>query len=346
MNLNQKIKKLRTLLRKSKANQIILKSEDPNFFWLFQKQSKGAIAVIKNEEIIFVKKLLEDFSSELINKKTKLITIEKKKDLQIITRKIIKGKTLTNHDLITLNDEKLLNIKKSEDISFELQGIRAVKSEEEIRRIKTACKHTTKCWAILLKKIKKNLKTEIQISNFIKKYALEKELELAFEPVVASGKNAGVPHHVPRKTLNQGFLIIDFGFSYKGYKSDMTRTIYLGNPSKKEKQIYNELLRVQETMIKKLAKTKKASHLYEETLKIMKQPELFIHGLGHGVGIEIHEKPSIKPESKDAIQKNQALTIEPGYYTKKYGIRIEDTIILKEKPIILTNASKKLKILR
>lgn len=345
MNQKQKIKQLRDLLKKHDANQIIIKSQDPNFFWITQQNSEGATLIIKKEETILLKKPLEG-TPKINLKEIKIIPLKKRAEEQEICKKIIKGKTLINYEKISVAEIKNLNIKKTKNISKELQEIRATKTDNEIQKIKTACNHTVKCWNILIKKINKELKTETQIANFIKKYALEKELELAFNPVVASGKNAGVPHHEPRGKLKKGFLIVDFGFTYKGYKSDMTRTLYLGKPTKQERQIYNELLKVQEQMIQKTKKLKNAKELYKEILKIMKKPELFIHGLGHGVGVEIHEKPSISKDSEDTIKKRNIITIEPGYYTKKYGIRIEDTILIKEKPIILTKTSKKLKIIQ
>jgi Xaa-Pro aminopeptidase len=348
MEFKDKIKKIKKILSKNKAIQLILKSEDPNFKWLLEEEAEKARLIITKKENTLITKPLEHLNKSFLKKDLKIIKIKKMAEIKEISKKLIRGKTLINYESITLKDKENLNLKKTENIEKELQELRSQKNEDEIKKIKTACEHTVKCWMQIIKKIKqKELKTEKQIEQHIKIYALKNNLGLAFNPIIASGKNAGTPHHQPENKLNKGFLVIDMGFDYKGYKSDMTRTIYLGKPTKKEKQIYEELLKVQETMITRAKQGKKAKKLYEETLNIMKTPELFIHGLGHGVGLQIHEKPSITSNSEDVLKNNQVLTIEPGYYTNKYGIRIEDTILLKKKPIILTKkAPKTLKIIQ
>lgn len=347
-NIKKKLSRIKKTLKKNNAQQALIKSNDPLFFWIFQKDVKKAILIIKENKNILITKSLEYTDKEFQKNNLEIITINKSSEIKDLAKKIIKGTTLINYNLMTMRDIEDLDLKKTIDYDEESQEIRQVKNDVEIQKIKTACNHTIKCWREIIQKIKqKELKTEKQILKHIKKYALKNDLELAFNPVVASGENAGVPHHEPQNTLKKGFLVIDLGFSYKGYKSDMTRTIYLGEPTKQEKQIYEELLRIQEEMIQRTTPRKKASKLYDETLKLMKTPELFIHGLGHGVGVEIHEKPSILENTKDTIKKNQVLTIEPGYYTNKYGIRIEDTILVDETNKILTRkASKKLKIIR
>lgn len=346
MEFKQRFNALKKLIKNKKAKRIILKSEDPNFYWLFGKNIDGAIAIVSLEKIVIVAKPLEYVPKIFLKKPINLIKIKKSSELKNHFKNQ-KGTSLVNYDFITLRDKKNLNLKKTIDCSFELEELRSQKTNDEIKKIKTACKHVVNCWKQILKKLKnKELRTEKQIEKHIKKYALEKNLGLAFSPVVASGKNAGTPHHVPGNKLNKGFLVIDFGFDFEGYKSDMTRTIYLGKPEKKEKETYNELLNVQETMIQKIKTGKSAEKIYQEALQEMKKPELFTHGLGHGVGIQIHECPSMRQDSTHIIKNNNVLTIEPGYYTNKFGIRIEDTILIQEKPVILTKTSKKLVIIR
>ena len=124
----------------------------------------------------------------------------------------------------------------------------------------------------------------------------------------------------------------------------MTRTIYVGNPDKKEIGIYNMLLKIQNDTIQQIKENKKCSELYDfVNTKLGKYKKYFTHGLGHGVGVEIHEMPNISLNSKDRIQNSMVFTIEPGiYFPKKFGIRIEDTLLFKDKPIILTKTSKDL----
>ncbi|MFP4567596.1 MAG: M24 family metallopeptidase [Candidatus Woesearchaeota archaeon] len=344
----EKIKQLKKLLKKYDANQIVIQAKDPNFYWLIQRNITGAILIITQKDTTLIAKPLEHIPSNLQNQ-IKVIKIKKTSEIKKIAKDKIRGKTLLNYTETTLKDLHDLNIKKTQNITKELAELRQTKTLDEIKKIKIACNHTVKCWKDIIKKLEiKELKSEKQIETHIQKYALENNLDLAFSPVVASGNNASVPHHKPEKKLKKGFLVIDMGFTYEGYKSDMTRTIYLGKITKEEKQIYEELLNIQKEMIKRAKPGKSAQKLQEETQTLMgKNKELFIHGLGHGVGVYIHEKPSILEQSEDKIGQNNVLTIEPGYYTKKYGIRIEDTILIGQKNQILTEkATKKLKIIK
>jgi len=237
MKYQNKLKTIKKILTKHKANQIILKSTDPNFKWLLEKEITKATLIITRKENILLTKPLESINKEFLKKDLKILTIKNNKELKKIN---IKGLTLTNHEQITLKDKEELNLRRTKDINTELQELRSQKNEEEIKKIKTACNHAVKCWKQIIKKLeKKELNTEKQIEQHIKIYALRNNLGLAFNPVVASGKNAGIPHHEPQKKLNKGFLVIDLGFDYEGYKSDMTRTIYLGQQTKKNKSMKN-----------------------------------------------------------------------------------------------------------
>ena len=140
-------------------------------------------------------------------------------------------------------------------------------------------------------------------------------------------------------------LGFDFGIKYKGYCSDETRTIYLGKPSKKDIKLYNLVLKVHETAIRNLKPGVLGSEFYIKHANIFgKYKKYFIHALGHGVGKKIHQKPSLSIKSKDIFKKNTVITIEPGLYFKnKYGIRIEDTIIvLKNASEVFCKSSKNL----
>jgi Xaa-Pro aminopeptidase len=213
-----------------------------------------------------------------------------------------------------------------------------------VQYLKKSCNYADQ---ILQKAIKqfKLFKTETEVAAFLEYETRKLGLDLSFPPIVASGKNGSVPHHEPsNKKINKGFCVLDFGVKYKGYCSDITRTVYFGKPSKKEKEIYNMLLKIQKETINLAQKGKKCSELYDYTVQSLgKYKDFFTHGLGHGVGIEIHEMPNLTMLSKDTIRNNIVFTIEPGvYFPKKFGIRIEDTVLFKGKPIPLTKTSKDL----
>lgn len=214
----------------------------------------------------------------------------------------------------------------------------------KIESIKKACSINDEIFSLLLKSMK-SMKTEKDIDSFIRKEARKRKLKIAFPPVVASGKNAAEIHHKPNKSkLKKGFLILDFGVKAGGYCSDMTRTLYLGKSSQKEKQIYNKVLLIQKSAVKK---AKPGIECFDIDCFVRKKlgrlRELFAHSLGHGVGKKIHEKPNLSPKSCDALKKGGIITIEPGIYKKKgFGIRIEDTVLVGKKPKALTKSAKRL----
>ena len=210
---------------------------------------------------------------------------------------------------------------------------------------KKACKITDEILQLCIRSIKQ-FKTEKDIDKFLRRETKKRKCKIAFPPVVAIGKNAAEIHHKPNSTkLRKGFLVIDFGVKFNGYCSDMTRTIYLGNPSKKEKAIYAKVLAVQK---KGVLNAKAGAECFELDYRARKMlgnlRGLFIHSLGHGVGKKIHQCPNLSPKSADRLKINEIITIEPGIYIKKkLGIRIEDTLMVgKKKGIALTKTSKKL----
>ncbi|MBW2996113.1 M24 family metallopeptidase [Candidatus Woesearchaeota archaeon] len=221
----------------------------------------------------------------------------------------------------------------------------------EIKYITKACSITVKILNQVIKELKKHsFKTEIDIEKFLKQKTEENKCRFAFEPVIAMGKNAAEIHHEStRSKLKKGFLVIDFGVRYNGYCGDCTRTFYLyGKPSKEEERIYNLILLAQETALIHAQPGVYAADVDLIVRNILKEyPIKFVHGSGHGIGKRIHKLPSLEPGSKSILKENQAITIEPGLYFKnKLGIRIEDTIIVKQNPIILTKLSKKLTIIK
>ena len=190
-------------------------------------------------------------------------------------------------------------------------------------------------------------KTELDIYNFLKKETYRNNCRLAFKPIVAFGKNGAEIHHKAKNTrLGRGFLVIDFGVKYKGICSDMTRTVYLGTPTKKERRLYNLVLLAQET-----AMMHAVAGEYAANIDLIARAVLwdywkhFVHGTGHGVGKKIHQSPSLKPRGRAVLKKGDVITIEPGlYFKKEFGIRIEDTILVrKNNPEILTKVDKKLR---
>jgi len=214
------------------------------------------------------------------------------------------------------------------------------------KHIKKACSITDKIFYSIVKKLKNNeLRTEKRVDRFIRSEIRKRKLKIAFPPIVASGKRSAKIHPKPTKyEIKKGFIVIDFGVKYKGYCSDMTRTLYKGKPTKKQIKLYNRLLSIQKSTIKKAKPRKECFEIdYYVRKKLNKLRKHFLHSLGHGVSKEVHAKPNLSPRSTDTLKKGDIITIEPGIYIKKkYGIRIEDTILVKKNPESLTKSPKNL----
>jgi Xaa-Pro aminopeptidase len=201
---------------------------------------------------------------------------------------------------------------------------------------------------VLMLRQKNNL-TEIQLAQQIKKLAKKFGAQgLAFSPIVAFGPGSADIHHVPtdKKIGRNNFLMLDYGFKISGYCSDFTRTLFIGTPNREQEKIYNIVLSAQLAAIKKLKSEKFADHVdfaARHIINLAGYGRYHYHG-GHGIGKLIHERPHFKSSSGDIVKKNDVVTIEPGIYIpKKFGIRIEDMILVSNKPTVFSKIPKDFK---
>ncbi len=223
--------------------------------------------------------------------------------------------------------------------------LRMQKDEAEINLIRTASSITDTVFSLILNFIKPGM-TEKEVALKID-FLIKEKAELSFPTICASGENAALPHAKPEdKRLKKGeTIIIDIGASYQGYASDMTRTIFLGNCSKKAEEIYKIVKDAQECALTNLRagkKTKEIDALARDYIKDKGYGKFFGHGLGHGVGLAVHEKPTLSPASSETILPNSILTCEPGIYLPGFGgVRIEDLVLVKKDGIEILSKSPK-----
>jgi len=351
-----KLKELQNYLIKKNTGLALffnLQTSDPNFFYFSQisNLSFACLAVSKEKKPILFVSLL-DYERAKTESKLRVYCIKNKLSdflINFLKKEKIKAKTIAvNKSNLTLNNFKILKTKfkklKFKDISDFCSQLRAQKTEKEIERITKACKITDKALIEVLQNFKK-FKTESQVEAQLNFLAKQQFADMAFKTIVASGKNASFPHHETKnRPLQKGFCIIDFGVKYKGYCSDITRTIYIGKPKKSEKELYNLVLNSQLKAIKKLKQNVSCSEIDKQArTELGKYKKFFIHGLGHGIGIEPHESPTLSSKSTDRLKQNMVFTVEPGIYLPhKLGIRIEDVILLGKKVKILTRTTKNL----
>ena len=343
MSILKKVELLKKLAKSKKLDAVFLHFENPCHFWLLEKKVEDSFIIIKNngKPIIF-KSVLEGFSS-----KNFLVVDLKSKDVLKNKLSSLKIKNLgVDYKTFTLHQRNFFSKTKIKDVGLELKNLRKIKTDYEKNCLSKANLLTARCFnSLMVEWKKKKFFLESQAVVFIKKFAIENDCGLAFDPIVASGKNAAVPHHAENTKLNKGFCIIDLGLDFKGYKADMTRTIYLGNPLEQEKRLYEEMLEIQEELLELCLPGTNCSEIDKVSRNLLgKKGKLFIHSLGHGTGVRIHELPNISPGSKDVLQEGMSITVEPGIYDKKkgYGIRIEDSLIVKKgRPENMTKKAKK-----
>ncbi len=354
-----KLKQFQKQMRKKKIGLALFfnfdgDNLDPNMVYFSQYTGFGALAITPTRARLFVPK------AEYVRaKRTSKIPVlaSEKRMLKTLKKKLkVRPKrTGIDKNRISLNFYQALRkeLKSSYvDISSDCQNLRAVKTEKEIALLKKACMLTDQIihktfWNF------RNFSTEAEVSAFMLNEINRQGLGVSFKPIVASGKNACEAHHEPdNKPLRKGFCVIDFGVKYKGYHADMTRTIYIGTPTKKEVELYYKVLRVQEELIKMCRPGQSFIEIDRKAHDLFgKHSENFTHPVGHGVGTEIHENPNPKKTPRRPITellKNSIVTIEPGlYFQNKSGIRIEDDVLVTQGgPKVLTKTGKNLLVIR
>ena len=237
---------------------------------------------------------------------------------------------------------KANNLEETEGI---LEKQRMIKDETELEYLKKACSLTDSCFSHLINYIKIGM-TEKEVAREIENYFFENGADgLSFETIVASGKNSSKPHaKTTDKKIEAGDPItIDFGCKYKGYCSDMTRTIFAGFVPEKIKPVYDLVLKNQTQTLKEM---KEGSEIRILTRNVDNDFKLhgysLVHSLGHGVGLEIHEQPVLSLKNDNTLKANMVITNEPGIYIPgEFGVRIEDTLqITKSGCINFTKSDK------
>ncbi len=212
--------------------------------------------------------------------------------------------------------------------------IRKIKDEHEIKIMKQAAGVTDELLEMAYLLSKPDM-TELDLSAELLYLTSKKfKAENAFDTIVASGENGSMPHAFPtERAFKKGEMItLDFGAALQGYKSDMTRTYAIGEPSEKMREIYEivkEAQQLAQDALKPGIPCKDIDAVARNYIKEKGYGEYFAHGLGHGVGLDIHEFPRLSQTSDDILQENMVVTVEPGIYLPGIGgVRIENTCVI------------------
>lgn len=256
---------------------------------------------------------------------------------------------------VYLRLKKLLKGTKLISISGWVEEMRMIKSKGEIKIIKKAIKTANHIFESFVKTIRAGQsedEMEWQLLCEARKRGVSEGF--SFPPIIAFGKDTADVHHVKgRSKLKRGqSILIDFGIVYEGYMTDMTRVLFTQPPSEIEQKIYSIVLEANQKAIQSIQVGKKCSEIDRVARQIIEDAgygEYFGHSTGHGVGIEIHESPSLSSHSSIVIQPGMVITVEPGIYTPHHGgVRIEDMVYINEKgraEVLTQSVSKQIRII-
>ncbi|MGB9937435.1 MAG: M24 family metallopeptidase [Methanobacterium sp.] len=301
------------------------------------KPSSSSVLLVKEEPILFTSKMDMEAAEMTSN-----MNVQELKSLDKI-KELFKG-TVGIEGSMTL--ETFNRLKSDSSLEF-----KTVKIVEEMRQIKTnnELKNIIKALRISEKSIKEvefNSKSENEIAAEIEyKMRLNGSSKEAFETIVASGQRSSLPHaEVTDETIKKP-VVIDWGAKYNNYCSDITRTII---ETEKHQEIFDIVLEAQKCAIKEIKPGIKASYIDKVARDVIEEygyGESFIHSTGHGVGLEVHEGPSLSKRDTSKLQKGMVITVEPGIYIEgDFGIRIEDMVHITNKGSILNKIGAKINI--
>lgn len=353
----EKINKLQRFLKNPNEAILIHSPENRRYFTNFPS-SDGYLVITKNDSIFFTDSRYIEAAQKTVPCKAQLLTrLSNEVKMLFEEEGIEKVYTETERLSVALLSQfkkifSPVKVTPSTGLESKINELRMVKTSEEIQLIKKAQQITEDAFEHILTFIRPGV-TEKRIALELDFYMLSHGAEaLSFETIAVTGKKTSMPHGVPDNTIVEtgDFITMDFGAVYKGYHSDMTRTVAVGEISAEQRKIYEIVLSAQKASLEKLKKgvsCKDADAAARDIIKNSGYGDYFGHGTGHGVGIEIHELPNLSPRSEATLEVGNIVTVEPGIYIPtKFGVRIEDMALITENGYEnLTNTPKELIIL-
>ncbi len=366
----KRVENIKQKLHNEKFDAVLISSvSDISYltgFTNFSKEEREAYLLIGKD---FQYIITDGRYSEAVKKQVPHFTLfernqqNKIEDLFIKIQRKIKNLGI-EEDNLTVAEYKLVKKHFKKTKHFDSSGFRKIKTEDEIKKIEKACFIGDLAFEFILKEIKSGI-TEKQVALKLENFIKQKGAEFSFPAIVAFGKNSSIPHHQTGETIfglsthsstkeyrsGRGeFILLDFGVKVDNYCSDMTRTVFLGKPSEEQKTIYKIVLDAQRKAVNFINTAIKSGYKVLAS-KVDKAARDYIlsqgfptipHSLGHGIGIDVHERPSLSTSSKDELSKGIVFSIEPGIYLPGFGgIRIEDLFVFEKDQLRqLTTSSK------
>ncbi len=334
---------IKNLQEKINDNEAYLIVSPENRYYLTDfSSSAGYLLITKTEAVFLIDSRYIEAAQKAITACSEIALLKNfSQQLPEYIEKL--GVTMLYTEAERLSVTDFEKIKKSapcvcvaDKVDERINALRRIKTEEEKKKILAAQAIAEKAFDNILNFIKEGV-TEREIALTLDFFMLRNGAEdISFKTIAVSGKNSSMPHGVPtdKKVENGDFITMDYGAVVDGYHSDMTRTVAVGSVSSKQAEIYETVLSAQKASLEILKagiSCKAADAAARDIIKNAGCGEFFGHGTGHGVGIEIHEAPTLNPRSEDILKIGDVVTVEPGIYLpSEFGVRIEDMAFITE----------------
>ena len=337
------LNKLKAYLKDKNAAALIMSEENICYFTSFHS-SNGYLIVTGEKAYFFTdSRYIEAAQNKITSCDEVLLLKSMKEELVPFINSLNKNELYVEAERITLSRYTELKtlfsgvtVNGNGELDKKISEIRTVKNREQVNTIIKAQRIAEKAFDYILTFIKEGV-TEKEIALALEYFMLKNGADaLSFDTIAVSGKNSSMPHGVPGdKKIEKGdFITMDYGAVCNFYHSDMTRTVAVGEVSSKQIEVYETVLKAQEEafrVMKAGVATKEVDKAARDVIVNKGYGDFFGHGLGHGVGVEIHELPSLNPSSSAILEAGNIVTNEPGIYLPgEFGVRIEDMALITE----------------
>ena len=337
------INKLKEFLKEKNAAALIMSEENICYFTSFHS-SNGYLVVTGEKAYFFTdSRYIEAAQNKITSCDEVLLLKSMKEELVPFIASLNKSELFVEAERITLSRYTELKslfsgvtVNGNGELDKKISEIRTVKKDEQVNTIIKAQRIAEKAFDYILTFIKEGV-TEKEVALTLEYFMLKNGADaLSFDTIAVSGKNSSMPHGVPTdKKIEKGdFITMDYGAVCDFYHSDMTRTVAVGEVSSKQIEVYETVLKAQEEAVRVMkagVPCKDVDKAARDTIVNAGYGVYFGHGLGHGVGVEIHELPSLNPSSGAILEVGNIVTNEPGIYLPgEFGVRIEDMALITE----------------
>ncbi len=340
IDFNKRLEKAKNFLSRLKGDALFVASYPDVVYFTGLTDVEGLLYITKTSSCFFTSSIYLDFAIQNIKIPAEIMDPYKNQNFKKVLSPFSKILFSSEVSYARVENWAKMSGKKFFPIKTDpIKKLRAIKDKDEIEIIRKSVQISRDSFKELKEFIKPGISEIEAVGYFL--YIIRKKwgAKESFAPIVAFGENASFPHHSSnsRRLKEKDIVLIDFGVNFQGYHSDLTRTYFIGKPSREFKNIYKIVEDVQKAVIEKIIKEKSCRKLFLYSYNLFEKKGLgknFLHGLGHGIGLEIHEAPSLSLKSKDILKENMVVTIEPGLYiNNNFGVRIEDDIIINKDSI-------------